>query len=67
MEKAYLLTTYIVIIVSRNVTLLESASLRDSLFLKVLFNGYPNATKVLLIIKDPMKIGYLALLVDLAG
>lgn len=64
-EKAHLLTTYIVVIGSRNV--LKNASLWDSLFLKVFFNGLLNATKVSLNLKDPMKIGYLTFFVDLAG
>lgn len=44
--KTHLFTTYIVIIVARNVTLFKNASLRDSLFLEVFINGFLNATKV---------------------
>lgn len=65
-EKVHLITTYLVIIVARKVTLLKNESLGDSLFLEVSFNGYPNATKVSLILKDAVKIGYLSLFVDRA-
>lgn len=66
-RKSHLLITYIVIIVAKRVILLQSASLGNFLFLKVPFNGFINATKVSLILKDPIKIGYLAFFVDLAG
>ena len=65
--KAHLLITFIVIIVAKRVTILQSKNLGYFLFLNEPFNGCLNETKVSLIIKDPMKIGYLSLFVDLAG
>ena len=63
-EKLHLITTYLVTIIERKVTLLKNSSLGDSLSLKVFFNGCPNATLISLTLKDPMKIGYLLLLFD---
>lgn len=58
--------TYLIIIVARKFALLKNEILGDSLFLKMIFNRCPNATLFSLTLKDPMKIGYLALFVDFA-